>query len=114
VADAVIGLHEDTDMAAAPGRPGADLDAARGGAGAALEFVADHAGAAADIAFGDRAAPGAVECGKDMRLGDVLAVDVVEDAVIGFGHHRHGPEVIGCELILVAPDHPAHGAVMHH
>ena len=55
--------------------------------------MADHAGAAADVAFGDRARLRAVERGVDVLRAHVKAVDVVELAVPGLGHHRQRPPV---------------------
>ena len=91
---AVVGLHDGAH------RPAALIggQATRRGAAAAFEFMADHAAAAADRAFLRQAAPGRL-----LRLAhvlglDVKAVDVVEQAVEGFHHHRHIPihRVVAC------------------
>ena len=46
-----------------------------------------------------------------MGGGDVHGVDVVEPAVIGFGHDGHGP-CGACEMVGVAVDHPCGGPRM--
>src|SRR5262249_7235313 len=60
-------------------------------ADAALEAVADHPGAAADVALGDRAPACRVERGEDVLRRHMLALDVVEPAVVRLADGRHRP-----------------------
>jgi hypothetical protein len=62
-------------------------------ADAALELMASHAGPAADIALRHRktgaiaVSSKRIEHGKDVFRRDVVAIDVVENPVPGFGHN---------------------------
>ena len=108
-APAVVGLHQDPDrVAALSGRHDA-----RGGADAALEAVADHARPAAHRSFGNRAAFGRVERGEHVLVLHVEAVDVVQIAVVGLGHHRQRPPVAG-RVGRARADPPADDRVAHH
>src|SRR5262249_17001188 len=85
----------------------------RGGADPALEAVADHAGAAANHAFlhGPRAR--SVERLEHVLGLDVEAVDVVQPAVPGLGHHRQRPP--GPGLVLLTLLHaPGDDRIAHH
>jgi hypothetical protein len=53
--------------------------------------MTDHAGAAADVALGDLTAGGAGERLEHVLRVDVHPVDVVQIAVVGFGHDGEGP-----------------------
>src|SRR5581483_833920 len=84
VAAPVISLHQHAHCISAE----LFVNLSRSGADAAFEFVADHPGSAADVAFGDRPRLRAVEGGKRMLRPDVIAVDVVEPAVVSFRNDR--------------------------
>ena len=45
---------------------------------------------------------------------NMLAVDIVQHAVIGLGDHRHGPDMFVAEGLAVGVDHPAGRGVMYH
>lgn len=59
-----------------------------------LETEGDHAGAAADAAFLDRSAGRAIERRGNMFEPEMVAVDVVQETVIGFGRHRQAPAAV--------------------
>ncbi|MNL10457.1 hypothetical protein D3C87_1312560 [compost metagenome] len=108
VADAMVGLDDGADGPAALGT----VQSPRGGADAALELMADHAAATADIALRHRAAPGTAHSFGDVLGFHMKAVDVVEQAVIRFQHHRHVPVEPAVSGLLLA----VHGdqRIAHH
>jgi hypothetical protein len=61
---------------------------------------------AADIAFGHRASGGPVDGRQDVLFAHMLAVDVVQLAVIGLGDDGEGPGVLVPEVVAVMVDHP--------
>ena len=90
-AAAAITLHEYAQRVAA----GFVIELARRRADAAFETETDHAGPASHVAFGDGAGRGGIQRFKSVLRLDVQAIDVVQIAVVGLGHHRHRPPMAG-------------------
>ena len=100
---AVIGLHQNAHgIGLIPNR-----HTARGGAGACLELISNHAGATAHRTFGDGARCGTVQRFDSMFGLHEHRVDVVQNAIISFGDHRHGPGDAVAEMVGIAVNHPA-------
>src|SRR5215471_11666823 len=96
---AEVSLHEHADGVAGV----RVVDQPRRGAGAALELVTVHPGAAADGALVWLAVRRVLERGDHYVLGDMMAVDVVEVAVPGFGGDRQQPDFGELGMVPVHP-----------
>src|SRR4051812_23904389 len=64
------------------------LNDTRGGTDSGLKPKSSHPRTAANIAFGHRSALRIIQCAKDVLLFYMKAIDIVESAVPGLGHHR--------------------------
>src|SRR5215204_2960218 len=89
-AASVVRLHERAD------RPAALLfrKPARSRADTALELVADHTRPPSDRALLDGSDTCGIERFEYMIRRDVLAVDIVQGAVVGLGHHGEAPVLL--------------------
>src|SRR5205814_3561805 len=105
-AAAAIALHEHTHGVAS--RIGIEL--ARGCADTAFETEADHACTAAYITFGNSAGRGGVQRFECVLGSYVQPVNVVEIAIVGFGHYRHRPPMPGGRAL----DAPFDNSIAHH